>query len=100
MLHQPLCGQLLVFSAWFAVVGVWVDADSAARKEQTYNFNVFRLHQLNEVFHYYVDAILMEIAVVAETEQIEFQTLALNHLFVGQIHYLDFGKIGLAGYRA
>ena len=70
MLRQSLCGQLFVFGAGFAVIGVRVDAYSAARQEQSYNFNVFWLHQSDEVFHYYIDAIFVKIAVVAEAEQV------------------------------
>ena len=32
------------------------------------NFDVFRIHQGNQVFHDDVDAVFMEIAVVAEAE--------------------------------
>ena len=36
-------------------------------------FDVFRIHQGDEVFHDDVDAVFMEVAVVAEAEEIEFQ---------------------------
>ena len=41
----------------------------------------------------------MEIAMVTETEQVEFQALGLNHTFVGHIGNLDFREVRLPGNR-
>ena len=40
----------------------------------------------------------MEIAVVAEAEQVEFQALALHHAFSGQVTDADFREVGLPRY--
>ena len=42
----------------------------------------------------------MEAPVAAETEEIEFQALALDHADIGDIADPDFGKVGLTGDRA
>ena len=94
---QPLFRQLLVFRAGAAVVGVGMDADAATGCEQSQHLDVTRVHQLHEVLHNGVDAILVEIAIVTEGEQIEFQALALHHPFVGDVKNLDFGVVGLPG---
>lgn len=49
---------------------------------------------MNEVFHYDVHAILVESTMIAEAEQVEFQTLALYHLDIGDIANTDFCKSG------
>ena len=50
-----------------------MNGDAAARCEFAEYFDVFRIHQGDEVFHDDVDAVFMEVAVVAEAEEIEFQ---------------------------
>ena len=42
----------------------------------------------------------MKIAMVTETEQIEFQAFGLNHTFVRHIGNLDFREVRLPGNRA
>ena len=42
----------------------------------------------------------MEISVIAEREQVEFQALTLHHEFIGNIHNPDFSKVGLPRNRA
>ena len=49
---------------------------------------------MNEVFHYDVHAILVESTMIAEAEQVEFQTLALYHLDIGDIANTDSAKSG------
>ena len=56
--------------------------------------NVLGIHQTDEVFHYNIDAILVESAVIAETEEIELQTLALHHFHIGNVADADFRKSG------
>ena len=70
MVEKPLFGQLFIFSARPAVVAVRVNADAAARSENTGYFDIFGVHQADKVFHDDVDAILMEGSVIAEAEQI------------------------------
>ena len=49
-----------------------MNGDATARCEFTEYFDVFWIHQGDEVFHDDVDAVFMEVAVVAEAEEIEF----------------------------
>ena len=100
MLGKTLFCQLLPFCSGLAIVGIWPDADATARSENACHFDVFRIHQLNEVFHDDVDTVLMEVTVVAEAEQIKLQALALHHAHVGHIADTYLGKVGLSGDRA
>ena len=68
MVEKPLFCQLLIFSARPAVIAIRVNADSAARSGDTGYFDVFGIHELNEVFHDDVHAIFMKSSVVTETE--------------------------------
>ena len=70
MIEQPLLRQLFIFCARPAVIAIRVNADSAARSEDTSHLDVFGVHQADKVFHDDIDAILMKGSVVAETEQI------------------------------
>ena len=97
MLHKALFGQLLIFGARPAVVGIGIDADTATRSEDARHLYIFRIHQSDKVFHDNVHAVFMKVAVVAETEQIELQALTLHHTLTGQVHYLYLGKVGLSG---
>ena len=70
MVEKPLFCQLFVFGIWPAVIAVRVNADSAARSEDTGDFDIFGVHQADKVFHDDIDTILMEGSVIAEAEQI------------------------------
>ena len=100
MTEQPLLGQLLVFGAGATVVGVWIDADAATGREEADDLDVLGIHESDEILHDDVHAVFMEIAVVAEREEIQFQTLRLYHPLAGEIHDLDLSKVGLPGNRA
>ncbi len=97
---ETLLGKGLVLGAGAAVVGVRVDGDAAARGKEAGDLNVLGIHQLDEIFHDLVDAILVEIPVVAETEQIQFQALALDHPHVRNIADPDLGEVRLPRDRA
>ena len=77
MTKKSLLHHVLMFS--IAVVGEGLDGDATTRIEEPDNLQIFGIHQLDQVFHDDVDAILMEVAVVAETEEIKLQALALHH---------------------
>ena len=79
-----------------AIIGKRLDADAATRVKQADNLEIFGIHQFHQVFHDDVDAILMEVAVVAEAEEIELQTLALDHAHAGDVVDDDVAKVGLA----
>ena len=93
-----LC-KLLVFCAWTTIVGVWIDANTATWGEDTRHLYIFRIHEADKVFHNDIDTILMEITMIAEREEIEFQTLALHHLHIWHILYLYLCKVWLSGNR-
>ena len=97
MVQHALSGHLLVLGTRTAVVGIGIDADAAARQEEPQHLNVLGVHETDEIFHDDVDAVLVEIAVIAEREEIELEALRLHHSLVGQIHDLDFSEVGLTG---
>ncbi len=82
------------------IVGKGIDRYAAARSEDSGHFKIARIHEAHEVFHDYVDAVLVEIAMVAEAEQIEFQALALNHVLARNVGDYDLGEVGLSGLGA
>ena len=57
----PLCTRL-------AVVCVWIDGQTTARRKLTPYLDVLRIHQLDEIFHDDVDAVLVKVPVIAETK--------------------------------
>ena len=97
VLPQAIGGEFGVGRVGAAVVGVRVDADAAARGEQARHLDVLRVHEADEVFHDDVHAVFVEVAVVAETKQVEFQAFAFHHAAVGQVTDADFRKVGLPG---
>ena len=94
---EAFVGQGFVFGAGTAVVGIGEDADAAAGGEETGDLDVFGLHEAHEVFHDDIDAVFMEVAVVAEGEEVEFQALAFDHALAGNVGDANLGKVGLAG---
>ena len=94
---ETLLGQFLPFGAGTAVIGVRIDADAAAGRKEARHFDVLGIHQFDQILHDRIDDVFVEIAVAAETEQIEFQALALNHAHVGNVGDADLRKVRLAG---
>lgn len=99
MVLETKLRHFLVFRPRTSVVCVRIDGDSTARGENSGHFYILRIHQLNQILHDFVHAVLMKIAMVTETEQVEFQAFGLNHTFVGHIGNLDFRKVRLPGNR-
>ena len=95
--EQPFPCQLLEARARLAVIGKRVDGNAPARRELAEHLDVLRVHQRNQVFHDDVDAVLMEVAVVAEAEQIQLERLALHHLLRRDVADDDGGEVRLAG---
>ncbi len=100
MIHHPMARHLLVFRPRFSVVAIRVDRDAAARSELAPYLDVARVHQLDQVVHNNVDAILVKIAVIAEAEQVQLERFALYHFDVRNVADIDRRKIRLAGNRA
>ena len=69
MVQEALLGELFVLGAGAAVVGIGIDADATTRGEQADDLDVLGVHQANQVLHNHVDAVFMEIAMVAEAEK-------------------------------
>ena len=76
-----------------------MDRDSSSRSEQAGHLDVLRIHQTDQVLYDDVHAILMEIAMVAEAEQIELEALALDHADIRDILDAYLGEIRLPGDR-
>ena len=91
---------MLPLGARPAIIGIGVDADTTTRHEETRNLDILGVHQPDEVFHDDVHAVFVEIAMVAEREEIQLQTLALYHALVGNIRDAHLTEVGLPGDRA
>ena len=63
MIEKTLFRQFLIFGPRTAVVAIGINADSAAWGEDSCHFNIFRVHQLDKVFHDDVDTVFMKGAV-------------------------------------
>ena len=53
-----------------APVGKRVYGNAAAGCEDAFDLDIFRVHEADEVFHYYIHAIFVKVAVIAEAEKI------------------------------
>ena len=65
---KPLFCSLFPLCTRLAVVCVWIDGQTTARRKLAPYLDVLRIHQLDEVFHDDIDAIFMEISMVTETK--------------------------------
>ncbi len=97
VVHHAVVGEGLVLGAGTAEVGKGVDGDASAWHKKALHLDIAWLHEAVEVVHDDVDTVLVEVAMIAEREKIEFETFALYHAPVGDVAYADFGKIGLPG---
>ena len=96
-MEHAVFGHLFVFCIGASVVGVGPDADAAAGGEDACDFDVFGIHEADEVFHDFVDAVFVEVSVVAVGEEVEFETFAFDHALVGNVGDAYLGKVGLSG---
>ena len=94
-MEEAVLSHFLILCAGLAIVGEGIDADAATRNENARYLDVFGLHQADEVFHDNVDAILVEAAMIAETEEVEFETLALHHSLVGKVVDANLSEVWL-----
>ena len=95
MVHQALLSQLLILGTWAAVVGIGINTDATTRGEEPDDLYILGIHQTDEILHDDIDAVLVEITMIAETEKIQLQTLRLHHPLTRNIHDLDLCKIRL-----
>ena len=70
MIHQTEVSHLLILRPLASIIGIGIDGYTTARSKDPGYFNIFRIHQTDEIFHDLVDAVFMEVAVIAKTEQI------------------------------
>lgn len=91
--EKALPHHILMFRV--AVVSEGLDGDAATRVEQPYDFQILGLHQLDEVFHYDIDTVLVKIAMITEAEEVEFKALALHHQRTGDVINNKVSEIGL-----
>ena len=96
MIAHPILRQFLILGTRTAVIAIRINGDPAARSKDARHLYIFGIHQLYQVFHDDIHAIFMKITVITETEQIQFQTLALHHFHIGKIGDTDLRKVGLS----
>ncbi len=65
---KALFGSLFPLSTRLAIVCVWIDRQTTARRKLAPYLDVLRIHQLHKVFHDDVDAVLVKVPVIAETK--------------------------------
>ena len=92
---ETLLGKFLVFCAWASVIGVGIYAYASAWSEYSSYFYILGIHKFNQILHNLVDAVFMEVSVIAEAEKIELERLALDHAHIRDVGYSDFSEIGL-----
>ena len=97
---ETLLGECLIVSPGATVIGIRMDGYATSRGEKSEHFDVLGIHQLDQVIEDNIHAILMETAMVAETEEVELQALTLHHPDVGNITDPYLRKIGLPCDRA
>lgn len=74
--------EVVPFGAWDAVVAVWIDGEAASGEEFAPDFDVTGTEKTDEVFHDHVDAVFMEVPVVAVAEEVKLQGFAFYQIFV------------------
>ena len=65
---KALFGSLFPLCTRLAIVCIWVDGQSTTRRKLAPYLDVLRIHQLDEVFHDDVDAVLVKIPMIAKTK--------------------------------
>lgn len=96
MMGKAFPCNLFPLGSRLAVIAIRVDGNAATRRELAPHLDILRVHQGNKILHDDVHAVLVEIAMVAEAEQIQLQALAFHHAFPRNIGNVDGGEIGLA----
>ena len=67
---KALFGSLFPLGTRLAVVCVWIDGQTTARRKLAPYLDVLRIHQLDEVFHDDVDAVLVKVPMVTEAKEV------------------------------
>lgn len=90
---------MFVFGVGTAIIGIGIDRDTSTWKEDACYFDILGFHQADKVLHDDVDTVLVKGAMVAEAKKVELETLAFNHLDVGDVADAYLGKVGLPSDR-
>ena len=91
--QKALFHHVLMFGV--AIVGERLDGDTPTGIEQADDFQIFGIHQLDQILHDDVHAVLVEVAMVAEAEEVEFEALALHHQRAWNVINNDVPEVGL-----
>ena len=70
MMSQSLPCNRFPFGTRLAIIAVWVDRNTASGQKLSPNFNVKRIHQLDQIVHDNIHTVLVKITVIAKTEQV------------------------------
>ena len=97
LVGEAVKGEGLVLGAGATVVRVGVDGDATPWGEKTAYLDVLGIHQFDEIFQDDIDAVLVEGPVVAETEKVNLEALALHHTEIRDVGDLDLCEVGLTG---
>ncbi len=100
MLPQPVCSKFFPFCSLHPMVAVGVDGEAAAGEEFAPDFDIPGMEEVNQVIHDDIYAVFMEVAVIAEAEEVELQGFTFYHEISGNVGDVDGGKIGLPCLRA
>ena len=96
---EALFGKGLVLRAR-AAVDKRIYGNAAARREFAENLHVLRLEELHEIVVDHVYHIFMEVAVVAEAEEVELERFRLDEPLRRYVAYRKRREVGLACLRA
>ena len=100
MTKQAEAGEVAPFGAGDAVVAIGVNGEAASGEKFTPHFDVPGTEQLDQIGHDDIDAVFVEVAVVPEAEEVEFQRFTFYHVLVRDIGNINGSEIRLAGFRA
>ena len=100
MMQETEAGKVFPLGIRHAVVAVRVDGEPAAGEKFAPYFDIAGMEKLDEITHDDIHAVLVEIAVIAETEKIQFQRFALDHALIWHVGNIYRRKVGLSCDRA
>ena len=95
---EAFFGERLVLRAR-AAVHERVDGNAAASRELANDLHVLRLQKTREVVVDHVHHVLVEVAVAAESEEVELERLRLDEKPRRDVAYRERGEVGLACLR-
>jgi hypothetical protein len=90
--------EILMFR--ISIIGERINADTSAGHEITGYLQVFGIHQPNQILHNDIHAVFMEIPMVTEGKEVEFETFALHHLLARDIRDINMSEIRLSCFGA